>query len=98
MLEIIQNNWNAIKEVVKEKGSLSDISYRTWVEPLALENLTNGVLVICFPCNVDTAVEYVSNHYTKIFEEVLLDIYSVPIKVRFVASIANTNLREESNL
>ena len=61
MLEIIQNNWNAIKKVVKDKGSLSDISYRTWVEPLALENLTNGVLVICFPCNVDTAVWIIMN-------------------------------------
>ena len=35
----LKENWNQIKETVRNEYDLSDISYNTWVKPLTFNNI-----------------------------------------------------------
>ena len=48
-MEDIKNNWSDIKESIKKEYDLTDISYKTWVEPLKFLNVVNDVVNIVIP-------------------------------------------------
>ena len=86
MLGVIKRDWELIKKTVKEKGELSDISYITWVKPLEVADLTGEELKISIPVVLNQAVTYISDHYKKIFEAVLHELYGQYFSVQFLSS------------
>ena len=45
-MDNIRKNWGTIKESIRREYNLTDISYVTWVEPLAFYTVENDVVSI----------------------------------------------------
>ncbi len=60
-MDDIKGSWTAIKEKIKREYELTDISYKTWVEPLAFLNMANDVVNIVIPANQSHMFDYISS-------------------------------------
>lgn len=65
-LETMKDQWEKIKDTLREEYDLSDISYNTWVKPLKLHDIEQDTVVIMIPSDQAHALNYISNKY-KIF-------------------------------
>ena len=62
-MEGIRENWAGIKETIKREYGLTDISYKTWVEPLEFYNARNDVVSIIIPAEQSHMINYISSKY-----------------------------------
>lgn len=99
-MELIREKWNEIKESVRREYSLSDISYRTWIEPLELYNVENDVVYIIISSDQAHALKYISSKYSNYFHVTISEMFNHNYEVSFlletdVMSAKHTS-REES--
>ena len=48
-MDSIKEKWDFIKDTVRKEYDLSDVSFRTWIEPLKFYNVENDVVNILIP-------------------------------------------------
>ena len=83
-MDNIRENWEAIKETVRKEYNLSDISYRTWIEPLQFHNVENGIVLIVIPSDQAHALKYISTKYETYFKVTISEMMNSEYEVRFV--------------
>ncbi len=57
-MELILEKWNEILEHIKKEHELSDVSFKTWLQPLKVYSIENHVIKIIVP--LDKAIEYIT--------------------------------------
>ena len=63
-MEILQSKWKDIILSIKEENNLTDISYRTWLEPLEIYAIDGDVLYILFTTETDQmSIDYIRRKY-----------------------------------
>ena len=60
-MEIILEKWNEILEHVRKEHELSDISFKTWLQPLKIHRIEDHVVKIIVP--IDKAIDYISSKF-----------------------------------
>ena len=85
MLSKIQENWPAILERVRDENDLTDVSYRTWIQPLVPISYGKGVLTVYFPQD-SAALAYIKARYSFILKYVIEELTGVNCTLRFVNS------------
>ena len=75
----IRENWDLIKETLREEYDLSDISYNTWVKPLNFNNVKDGVVTIMIPSDQAHALKYISNKYKSYFQVTISEMMMKPM-------------------
>jgi len=60
-MEIIFEKWNEILEHVRKEHELSDISFKTWLQPLKIHQIDDHVVKIIVP--IDKAIDYISSKF-----------------------------------
>lgn len=96
-MEDIKNNWSDIKESIKKEYDLTDISYKTWVEPLKFLNVVNDVVNIVIPAEQSHMINYISSRYTSFFQVTITEMYNHYFNVKFVLETdAAKELQENS--
>lgn len=96
-MDDIMNNWSDIKESIKKEYDLTDISYKTWVEPLKFLNVVNDVVNIVIPAEQSHMINYISSRYTDYFQVIITEMYNHYYKVKFVLETeAEKELQENS--
>lgn len=84
-MEGIRENWTAIKETIKTEYGLTDISYRTWVEPLTFYNVVNNVVKIIIPPEQSHMVNYITSKYKQFFQVTISEMMNHEYKdVQFI--------------
>lgn len=83
-MESIRENWTAIKETIKREYDLTDISYRTWVEPLALYNADNHIVSIIIPEEQSHMIDYISSRYKSFFQVTITEMLEEDYDIKFV--------------
>ena len=48
-MNIIQEKWDEILNIVKTEHELSDVSFNTWLVPLKVQNVDNNIATIIVP-------------------------------------------------
>ncbi len=82
-MDFIKENWNQIKENVRNEYDLSDISYNTWVKPLDFHSVNESekTVIILIPSDQAHALKYISSKYKIYFQvtisELLNDTYDI---------------------
>ena len=71
----IRENWNTIKETIKTEYGLTEISYRTWVEPLTFHNVVNNVVRI---------INYITSKYKSFFQVIITEMMDHDYDVQFI--------------
>ena len=58
-MDILKEKWDQILQTVKVEHELSDISFKTWLQPLQLHEITDTTVTILVP-NEQMAIDYIS--------------------------------------
>ena len=78
-MEQIIEKWEEILRTVKEEHELTDISFKTWLEPLKVFDVKDNTLYILVP-DEQMGLNYITKKYT------------LPIKVAVAERITKSNL------
>ena len=80
----LKENWNQIKETVRNEYDLSDISYNTWVKPLSFNNIKDDIVTIMIPSDQAHALKYISNKYKSYFQVTISEMMNHTYDISFV--------------
>ena len=97
-MEGIRENWNVIKETIKREYDLTDISYKTWVEPLTFYNVIDNVVSIIIPEEQSHMINYISSRYKSFFQVAISEMMNEFYEVKFIMEKDVVNEIQEENL
>ena len=83
-MDEIKENWTIIKETIRREYNISDISYRTWVNPLEFYNVEDDVVSIIIPSDQAHALNYISTKYKSFFQVTITELFDHNYDVRFI--------------
>lgn len=83
-MEFIKENWETIKETLRNEYDLSDISYNTWVKPLNFHSVTEDVITIMIPSDQAHALKYISSKYKSYFQVTISEMLNKTYDISFV--------------
>ena len=97
-MDDIKGSWTAIKEKIKREYELTDISYKTWVEPLAFLNVVNDVVNIVIPADQSSVFDYISSKYASFFRVTITEMFNHDYDVKFVMEKDVKEIQEQSSV
>jgi len=80
----ISENWNLIKETIRQEYELSDISYSTWIEPLKLNKVEEDRVYIIIPLDQQHALDYISKKYKSFFQVTISEMMNKTYDISFI--------------
>jgi len=80
----ISENWNLIKETIRQEYELSDISYSTWIEPLKLNKVEDDRVYIIIPLDQQHALDYISKKYKSFFQVTISEMMNKTYDISFI--------------
>ena len=96
-MELIKEKWNEIKENIRKEYNFSDISFRTWIEPLLLSSVKNDTVYILIPSGNNISLNYISTKYTDYFQVIITEMFDHPYEIKFILENDDINKEGESN-
>ena len=82
--EILRTNWESIKNTIKTEAGITDISYKTWIDPLTVYGVENNTVKILIPSDNSIALSYIVNHYVSFFQVTISELLDTVIEVSFI--------------
>ena len=98
--EILRTNWESIKNTIKNEAGITDISYKTWIDPLTVYGFENNTVKILIPSDNSIALSYIVNHYVGFFQVTISELLETVIEVSFILNkdiINNEETHENLN-
>lgn len=80
----IKNSWEEIKNQVRREYEITDISYKTWIEPLKFHKVEDDVVYILIPTDQAHALNYISNKFKDFFRVTISEIMDHSYDVVFI--------------
>lgn len=93
-MDIVTKNWNKIIEKLRIEHDLSEISFKTWIEPLKVYSVENGIVTILV--NMDTSLEYIRNKYYLPLKVCIIEITDEVFDVEFISPTEKENLEKKT--
>lgn len=84
VMDDIRDNWEAIKETIRKEYDLSEISFKTWVQPLMFHKEENDVITILIPSDQAHALTYISNKYKDYFQVTISELFNHNYSITFL--------------
>lgn len=96
-MELIKQNWENIKDMVRREYNISEISYKTWIAPLEIYEVEEDTVKIIIPSDQAQALNYISSKYSIYFKVTISEMFDHDYNVSFILEkdIAS-NKKEES--
>jgi chromosomal replication initiator protein len=82
----INENWESIKDTVRNEYDLSDVSYSTWINPLVFHDIdeeTNKITIL-IPSNQAHALKYISSKYALYFQVTIAELTKISYEISFI--------------
>lgn len=83
-MDAIKENWDLIKETLKNEYEISPISFTTWIEPLKYYETVDDVIYIIIPSDKGMSLNYISSKYSKYFQVTITEMFDHNYTVSFV--------------
>lgn len=83
-MDSIKDNWDLIKETLREEYELTDISYNTWIVPLNFYQVKNNVVMIIIPSDQAHALNYISSKYKSYFQVTISEMMNHTYDISFI--------------
>ncbi len=90
MFSKITSNWDSILEQVRDEKEMTDVGFRTWLQPLVPLQLEKGILTVLFPGD-ESIVSFIEKRYAFFIKYAIEEQTGVRCTLRFV------NTREEKS-
>lgn len=82
MKDIIIDNWKKIIKKLKIDNQIPDVSYNTWIKPLEVIKVENGVVYISVPLNAQK--DFISKRYLQPLKECIAQVTGCEYDVKVV--------------
>lgn len=83
MLELIQGKWSEILDYIKHEYDIADVSFETWLLPLKVHSVENGVITIV--AEESFGVNYINKKFYKYFKVTIAEFSGEEFEIKFVA-------------
>ena len=83
-MDSIKENWDLIKETLRNEYDLSDISYSTWIAPLNFYQVKDDIVTILIPSDQAHALNYISNKYKSFFQVTTSEMMDHTYDISFI--------------
>ena len=93
--QILQHSWDTIKDTIREESGITDISYRTWIEPLTFYEYKNNTVSVLIPSDNNIALSYIVNHYENFFKVAISELIDNTVDIVFLLNKDILNIQEK---
>lgn len=96
-MNIVTEKWDEIIHKLKIEHGLSDVSFKTWIMPLKVYNVTDSTVYILVP--LKESIDYIEKKYCLPFKVCIAEITGQEFELKFITS-DDTNFiveKEEEN-
>ena len=83
MAQISIETWEEILQNVKEKSDIPDISFRTWIQPLKVQDVRDNTIAVLVTTGV-MGVEYISKKYLRLLKTAALEVTGIGYGIEFI--------------
>src|SRR5574344_833956 len=83
MLEILQSKWFEILDYIKHEYDISDVSFDTWLLPLKVHSVKDGVITIIVEESL--GVQYINKRFYKYFKVTIAEFLGEEYEIKFVS-------------
>jgi chromosomal replication initiator protein len=83
MAQISIETWEEILQNVKEKSDIPDISFRTWIQPLKVQEVRGNTIAVLVTTGV-MGVEYISKKYLRLLKTAALEVTGIGYGIEFI--------------
>ena len=95
-MDKIIDNWDEIKELVKQEYELTNISFNTWIAPLKVYKVENHTVTILIPSEQAQSLNYISKKYKQYFKVTISEYVNDDYDVAFILE-KDTESKSDSN-
>ena len=81
---ITTKQWEEIKEKIKSKYNIPDLSYEVWIKDLELKEIVDGCVIVKISKGLEHTISYIENKYKKFFQSILNEMFDGKYQVDFV--------------
>ena len=89
-MNIVAEKWAEIIHKLKIEYGLSNVSFRTWIEPLEVYNVSDSTVYILVP--LKSSVDYISQKYLLPFQVCIAEITGQEFEVKFITVDDSQNI------
>ena len=94
IVEKLKVNWESIKNTIKNEAGITDISYKTWIDPLTVYGFEENTVRILIPSDNSFALTYIVNHYVDFFKVTISEFLESMVDVSFILNKDTINNEE----
>ena len=96
-MNIVAEKWDEIIHKLKIEYGLSNVSFRTWIEPLEVYNVSDSTVYILVP--LKSSVDYISQKYLLPFQVCIAEITEQEFEVKFITvdDSQNINVKNQND-
>ena len=80
----LKSNWEEIKKSIRIESGITDISYRTWIDPLTVYGVQGNTVMILNPQDNPVALSYISKNYIDFFKVSISEFLGEMIEINFM--------------
>ncbi len=95
--QIISDEWENIQERIRREYELSDISYKTWIQPLKFHKMEENTVIIIIPSDQSMSLNYINSKYKVIVQYTISELIEKDVTVSFVLE-GSLNQEKEGNV
>ena len=92
-MDIIKERWNEIIETVRKKYGLTDISFKTWIQPLNEYCVKDDIVYILIPNEKANVADYISSKYKEFFQVTISELFEHDYSVSFITEKETVTLK-----
>ena len=82
--QIIAEKWEEIQNRIRVDYELSDISYKTWIQPLKFHKMEGDTVIIVIPSDQSMSLNYINSKYMVIVKYTISETIEKDVSVKFV--------------
>ena len=82
-MDVIREKWTEILRTIKDELELTDISYKTWLEPLQIFDVTDHTVTVLVPAG-QMGIDYIKRKYLFPLNVTITEITGIEYDVEFI--------------
>ena len=82
-MDLILDKWDEILEKVRKEHELSDVSFKTWLQPLKVYNVENDTIIILVPSE-QMGLNYISKKYILPLKVAVAELIGKDYELEFI--------------
>ena len=89
-MDLLKEKWDEIIHRLKIEHGLSDVSFKTWIAPLEIHDITDSTVYILVP--MKESVDYITKKYLLPFQVCIAEVTGQEYEVKFITADDYSNL------